>query len=35
MGSFFRLNEVGSGPLWLLDPAGEAKLVFIPARQGL
>jgi hypothetical protein len=35
MGSFFRLNEVGSGPLWLLDPAGEAKLVFIPARHGL
>jgi hypothetical protein len=33
MGGLFRLNELGTEPLWLLDPA-EAKLVFVPARPG-
>lgn len=31
MGSLYRLNELGSGPLWLLDPAGN-RIVFVPAR---
>jgi hypothetical protein len=31
MGSVFRLTELGSGPLWLLDPASERGLVFVPA----
>jgi DNA-binding beta-propeller fold protein YncE len=30
MGSLFRLNEFGAGPLWLLDPAGPG-IVFVPA----
>lgn len=34
MGSLFRLNELGSGPLWLLDPgqAGQPRIVFVPAK---
>jgi hypothetical protein len=32
MGAMFRLNEPGSGPLWLLDGgAPEPKLIFVPA----
>jgi sugar lactone lactonase YvrE len=32
MGGFFRLNEAGSGPLWLVDPnAGSPKVFFVPA----
>jgi hypothetical protein len=31
MGSVFRLNELGSEPLWLLDTASERRLVFVPA----
>jgi DNA-binding beta-propeller fold protein YncE len=31
MGSLFRLNDLGTGPLWLLDPAG-ARIVFVPAK---
>jgi hypothetical protein len=32
MGSVFRLNELGSDPLWLLDTASsERRLVFVPA----
>lgn len=30
MGSVYRLNELGSGPLWVLDPVG-ARIVFVPA----
>jgi len=30
MGNVYRLNELGSGPLWLLDPAG-SRIVFVPA----
>jgi hypothetical protein len=32
MNTAFRLNELGSGPLWLLDVAGEPRTVFVPAR---
>ena len=31
MGSVFRLTELGSEPLWLLDTASERELVFVPA----
>ena len=32
MGSLFRLNEFGSGPLWLLDAGAAApRIVFVPA----
>ena len=31
MGSLFRLNELGSEPLWLLDTASDRGLVFVPA----
>lgn len=31
MGSVFRLNELGTEPLWLLDTASERGLVFVPA----
>jgi hypothetical protein len=31
MGAVFRLNELGSGPLWLLDTASDRGLVFVPA----
>ena len=35
MGSMFRMNEAGAGPLWLLDVSqDEPKLVFVPARPG-
>ena len=34
MGSMFRLNDPGDGPVWLVDVSGaEPKLVFVPARQ--
>ena len=33
MGSLFRLNEFGSGPLWLLDAgAAPPRIVFVPAH---
>jgi DNA-binding beta-propeller fold protein YncE len=33
MGSLFRLNEFGSGPLWLLDAGAAApRIVFVPAH---
>ena len=31
MGSLFRLNELGTEPLWLLDTASDHALVFVPA----
>lgn len=31
MGSLYRLNDLGTGPLWLLDPAG-GRIVFVPAK---
>jgi hypothetical protein len=31
MGDLFRLNELGAGPLWLLDP-GQGRIVFVPAK---
>jgi hypothetical protein len=35
MGAMFRLNEVGDGPMWLVDASGgEPRLVFVPARAG-
>lgn len=33
MGSWFRLNEAGSGPVWILDAAA-GKVYFVPARPG-
>lgn len=34
MGQVFRLNELGQGPLWLLDPGGQApRTVFVPALR--
>ncbi|MGA2146800.1 MAG: hypothetical protein ABSH49_17760 [Bryobacteraceae bacterium] len=31
MGDFFRLNQAGSGPLWLVDPnAGGLRVFFVP-----
>jgi DNA-binding beta-propeller fold protein YncE len=36
MGSFFRLNELSEGPLWLLDANAPApRLIFIPAKSGM
>jgi len=32
MGKLFRLNDLGSGPLWLLDGGGNPRTVFVPAR---
>jgi DNA-binding beta-propeller fold protein YncE len=32
MGTLFRLNEIGTGPLWLLDPTA-ARIVFVPAKS--
>jgi DNA-binding beta-propeller fold protein YncE len=34
MGSLFRLNELGTEPLWLLDTASDRGLVFVPAPTG-
>ena len=32
MGNVYRLNELGAGPLWVLDPApGHQRIVFVPA----
>jgi DNA-binding beta-propeller fold protein YncE len=31
MGSLYRLNDLGTGPLWVLDPAGN-RIVFVPAK---
>jgi hypothetical protein len=31
MGSLFRLNELGTEPLWLLDTASDRALIFVPA----
>ncbi len=34
MGTVFRLNEPGQGPMWLLDPGNAApRTVFVPALQ--
>src|SRR5262249_54311290 len=34
MGSVFRLNELGSEPLWVLDPGiSEARIVFVPIAR--
>jgi len=30
MGSVFRLNQLGKDPLWLLDPASDRGLIFVP-----
>jgi WD40 repeat protein len=35
MGSVFRLNELGKGPLWLLDPASDRRLIFVPPPANL
>ncbi len=33
MGNVYRLNEMGSAPLWLLDPAASGpRIVFVPAK---
>ena len=34
MGSLFRLNELGTEPLWLLDTASDHALVFVPVPAG-
>jgi hypothetical protein len=34
MGSLFRLNELGTEPLWLLDSASDRALFFVPAPAG-
>ena len=34
MGSLFRLNELGTEPLWLLDTASDRGLIFVPAPTG-
>ncbi|HKE26071.1 MAG TPA: hypothetical protein VKB88_27130 [Bryobacteraceae bacterium] len=35
MGGVYRLNDLGSGPLWVLDPApGHQRVVFVPAAGG-
>ena len=34
MGSLFRLNELGTEPLWLLDTASDRGLVFVPSPAG-
>jgi len=31
MGNLFRLNDLGRGPLWLLDTGGNPRTVFVPA----
>jgi len=32
MGNLFRLNDLGPGPLWLLDTGGaNPRMVFVPA----
>ena len=33
MGGTFRLNEIGSGPIWLLDVSGVPSVLFVPAAQ--
>ena len=33
MGSLFRLNEMSSAPLWLLDATAAPRLVFVPAKS--
>ena len=33
MGTAYRLNEFGSGPLWLLDTAADPRIVFVPAAR--
>jgi len=35
MGNAFRLNELGTEPLWLLDASADPKVVFVPARSGM
>jgi hypothetical protein len=34
MGSLYRLNEMSSAPLWLLDATAAPRLVFVPAKSG-
>ena len=34
MGTVFRLTELGSGPLWLLDAVSDRGLIFVPALAG-
>jgi len=31
MGTSFRLNQLGSDPVWLLDGGANARIVFVPA----
>lgn len=31
MGTAFRLTDLGSGPLWLLDASADPRIVFVPA----
>lgn len=35
MGYAFRLNDLGTEPLWLLDVSADPKVVFVPARAGM
>jgi hypothetical protein len=35
MGNAFRLNDLGTEPLWLLDATAEPRVVFVPARSGM
>jgi len=35
MGALFRLNEMSTAPLWLLDAGTTPKLVFVPAKSGI
>jgi hypothetical protein len=35
MGNSFRLNELGTEPLWLLDASAEPKVMFVPARSAM
>ena len=33
MGGTYRLNEIGTGPLWLLDVSATPSVLFVPAAQ--
>ena len=35
MGTLFRLNDLGSAPLWLLDATAAPRLVFVPAKSDI
>jgi hypothetical protein len=31
MGTAFRLNDFGTGPLWLLEDSANPRILFVPA----